>query len=288
MLRRLRFGTVRAIACGGVALVAPALASSAQLLVPDVAAAHLRVRLVSEASAVAPGQKAWVGLAFALEPGWHIYWVNAGDSGQPPRVTWQAPAGYEVGPLEWPQPSRIVDSPTIVDYGFTETVLLMAPVRAPSTAQPGALAEIGADLDWLVCRDICVPGKARLSLPIRVAAQTEVDAAQHAAFEATRRRVPKPMPKTWKAAATLTGDAFVITLDTGRAEETATFFPLEELQVDNAAPQKPQSLARGIRLTVKKADELRKTPPTLKGVFVFGPGSAYTVNIPVTSTEGGT
>lgn len=181
MREPLRFVIVRAIACGGFALAAPALASPAQLPGGDAVAAHLKVRLVSEASAVAPGQTAWLGLDFALDPGWHIYWVNAGDSGEPPRVTWKAPTGYGIGPLEWPEPSRIADSPTIVDYGFTGHVLLMAPLAAPSTAQPGGFLEIDADLDWLVCRDVCVPGKARLSLPMRVGPQAEVDAAQHAA-----------------------------------------------------------------------------------------------------------
>jgi thiol:disulfide interchange protein DsbD len=27
-------------------------------------------------------------LALTLEPGWHVYWLYAGDSGEPPAVEW--------------------------------------------------------------------------------------------------------------------------------------------------------------------------------------------------------
>src|SRR5712692_6467729 len=129
-----------AVLAAWTVLSAAETATSAQLLDRAAAPAHLKVGLVSEASAVAPGQTFWIGLDFALDPGWHVYWVNAGDSGQPPRVTWTAPAGYTIGSIEWPQPGRIVDSPTIVDYGYKGNVMLMAPVHAPSSARPGSSA----------------------------------------------------------------------------------------------------------------------------------------------------
>src|SRR5580704_12617562 len=133
MSERLRPGVLGTAVLGGWTMVwAAGTVSAAQLLDRATSPAHLRVRLVSEASAVAPTHRFWIGLDFALDPGWHVYWVNAGDSGQPPRATWTAPAGYEIGPLEWPQPTRILDSETIVDYGYTNHVLLIAPVGPSS------------------------------------------------------------------------------------------------------------------------------------------------------------
>src|ERR1700730_7570588 len=136
MSEPVRLGVLRMAVLGcWMVLCGAETATSAQLLDRATPPAHLKVRLVSEASAVAPGRTFWIGLDFALDPGWHIYWVNAGDSGQPPRVTWTAPAGYDVGPLECPQPVRIVDSETIVDYGYKGHVLLMAPVGLSSTVR---------------------------------------------------------------------------------------------------------------------------------------------------------
>jgi thiol:disulfide interchange protein DsbD len=276
---------LRATALTGLAIVfAPGSASSGQLLDRGLPSAHLQVSLISEAAAIVPGRQFWIGLNFALDPGWHVYWINAGDSGQPPRVTWTIPAGYTVGPLEWPQPTRITDSTTIVDYGYERHVLLMAPVNVPWSARLGRSVDIAGDVDWLVCREVCVPGKTRLSLKVQVVAKRKIDAAKRPIFEAARRKVPKAMPAAWKARAESVGDRVNITIDTGHPEHGATFFPLEDLQVDNAAPQRAEPFARGLRLSVKKAEPIGPLPKTLKGVVAFGRNSAYVVNIPL---EGG-
>src|SRR5579864_944263 len=74
---------------------------------PD--ASHARVELLAAQAAAQPGRPFQVGLHFQLEPGWHIYWINPGDSGEPPRVKWTLPAGYQAGPIQWPVPQRIED-----------------------------------------------------------------------------------------------------------------------------------------------------------------------------------
>ena len=43
--------------------------------------AHLRVQLVFPSRSLQAGKTAPAGLYFKLEPGWHVYWKNAGDSG---------------------------------------------------------------------------------------------------------------------------------------------------------------------------------------------------------------
>src|SRR5579872_2186558 len=77
---------------------------------------HSRLTLISEHNSIQPGQIFWAGLHFQLENQWHIYWVNPGDSGEPPRVTWNLPAGFHVGALTWPAPHRLRSS-SLVDYG---------------------------------------------------------------------------------------------------------------------------------------------------------------------------
>ncbi|HEX8811934.1 MAG TPA: hypothetical protein VF742_08070, partial [Terracidiphilus sp.] len=42
-------------------------------------AAHLHVQLVVPSSNLEPGKATKAGLYFKLEPGWHVYWKNAGD-----------------------------------------------------------------------------------------------------------------------------------------------------------------------------------------------------------------
>src|SRR5688572_24226696 len=54
-----------------------------------------RVRLVSERSALLPGQTNYIGLAFDIDPGWHLYWHGASDSGMPITFTLDLPAGVQ-------------------------------------------------------------------------------------------------------------------------------------------------------------------------------------------------
>src|ERR1700685_3110278 len=64
---------------------------------------HGTLELVAENQWIAAGHDFHLGLHFQLEKGWHIYWVNPGDSGEPPRVRWQLPPGVSVGAVEWPE-----------------------------------------------------------------------------------------------------------------------------------------------------------------------------------------
>lgn len=50
----------------------------------EVQANHARVELLAQQTALLMGQENLLGVRFTLENGWHIYWTNPGDSGQPP------------------------------------------------------------------------------------------------------------------------------------------------------------------------------------------------------------
>jgi len=72
-------------------------------------APHVRVQLVVSEENLIPGTKDEnnAGLYFKLEAGWHIYWMNPGDAGEPPHVQWTLPVGITAGPLRFPAPKRL-------------------------------------------------------------------------------------------------------------------------------------------------------------------------------------
>src|SRR5712672_2489742 len=119
---------------------------------------HGTVDLVAENQWIAPGRETYFGLNFQLEKGWHIYWINPGDSGQPPRVERHLPSGLKTGEIEWPAPRRLGTS-TIVDFGYDRAVMLLVPVRASTTLPTNRAVQLAAELRVLVCREICIPGK---------------------------------------------------------------------------------------------------------------------------------
>ena len=246
-------------------------------------AGHLKVALVSDTNSAVPGKPLWVGLHFNLDTGWHIYWINPGDSGEPPRVTWTLPEGFQAGPIEWPAPKRL-GSGSVIDYGYDEPVLLPVEIRTPVNLKPGSRVALSANVRWLVCREICIPGKTDVSLTLPVRGASGADfSSSHELFQAARSRVPKPAPAAWKAQAVSEKGQFVLALQTGRAFEKGSFFPLDADQIDNSARQGVTTPLGGMRLTLKKSDQLVKAPALLRGVIELASGEAYEISAPVQS-----
>ena len=242
---------------------------------------HGTLELVSDHAAIAPGLQFTVGLQFKMQHGWHIYWENPGDSGEPPRVTWQLPKGLTAGELIWAAPQRMGAS-TIVNYVYDGDVLLMAPVRAGADYSASPADKLEAGVKFLICSEqMCMPGKAQLSLAIPVKGQLTSDAATAATFAAARARLPKPLPGGWKISGHAEKDSFVIEIQAGRPLTQATFFPVHESQIENSTPQVAVSRPTGMRLTLRKSGELTKLLANLKGVLELPGGETYLVDVPI-------
>jgi DsbC/DsbD-like thiol-disulfide interchange protein len=249
----------------------------------DLSAPHVQVELVSERDAIAAGQDFWVGLHFRLEEGWHVYWSNPGDSGQPPSVQWELPAGFQAGPIVWPYPERLEHAP-LVDYGYERDVLLMARIHSPGSAQIQGKVDLAANAKWLVCREICIPGKMRLSLTLPVQAAGKAPGpARNQLFETARRRLPRPLPANWRVAASSEKDRFDLSIETGKPEAQAVFFPLAAEQIENSAPQIVTATKQGTRISLRKSEHLLKAVTTLNGVVVFSSGRAFLIHAKVSA-----
>ena len=257
------------------------LTSFATLRASAASIPHGTVDLVAEDKWIAPGHQSYIGLHFQLEKGWHIYWVNPGDSGQPPAAEWSLSKGLAVGEMEWPTPRRLGTS-AIADFGYEDAVTLLVPIRAAATLRPNQPAQLGAELHTLVCREICIPGKAHLSLsrPIK-SMLPEVDDSTRDLFISARKSLPLETPKDWKINTIDANDSFILTTNCGREISQASFFPLEESQIDNSAPQKFLAVATGFRLTLRKSDQLLKPIRRLKGVLEISASQSYVIDVPV-------
>ena len=65
---------------------------------------YAEAELVAQRVAIVPGQVLHAGLRIRLDPGWHVYWKNPGDSGMPPTLAWTLPEGYSAGEMQFPAP----------------------------------------------------------------------------------------------------------------------------------------------------------------------------------------
>lgn len=272
-----RFAFLSGLAASfGAMLQTAAIAQSVQ-------AKHSRVELLAQEADAQPGKTILLGVHFVLEPGWHIYWINPGDSGQPPSFKWQLPEGFTAGDIEWPRPERMQSSPQLADYGYHDQTLLLVPLQVPQQWR-GQAAEVGLDAKWLICREVCLPDRAQLRLPLPAASTSAARQDSAALFAGAIHRVPKPLPLGWKAAAVSRKDDFVLSVLMPKHAVHAEFFPLAPAQVDNAAPQKVVPSARGVTIILKKSELLVKPVPVLRGVLVLGE-DAYQIEARVTAQK---
>lgn len=100
------------------------------------------------------------GLEFLMEPGWHTYWRYAGEAGIPPQISVTASENVTELDILYPVPERYND-------GFTESIVyhdgIVLPFKVtPARTEEGARLEI--EVFFGICKDICVPGEAVLSL----------------------------------------------------------------------------------------------------------------------------
>jgi len=229
------------------------------------------VELLSEAESVRPGETFWIALRQQIAPGWHTYWgVNPGDAGEPTRVEWTLPAGFAVGEIAWPYPTRI-PSGIAMSYGYEGEVVLPIPVTASRDVAPGATVTLRGQASWLVCEKICIPEEAPVALSLPVMADTpRPDQRGAPLIAAARRNLPVPSP--WPASFVATPETVTLTVATRdlAPERVAEvwFYPARWGAIEHAAPQHAHLTPGRITLEVKRGQLAEATTAPLDGVLV--------------------
>ena len=210
---------------------------------------RVALTLISDVAAIEPGSTIWVGLQQRIAPGWHTYWINPGDSGEPLSIEWSLPSGFTAGPIIWPRPERLPVGP-FVSYGYTGEVVLLAQVTAPASLAVGTPVTLRGQASWLVCEKICIPEESPVELTLPVVAGRPALAPAAPAIEQARRSVPTPSP--WAISVRTSPEGVTVSVAaTGLAAdriEEAWFLPLRWGVIDHAAPQALSIDRRGLTL----------------------------------------
>ncbi|MEX2644433.1 MAG: protein-disulfide reductase DsbD domain-containing protein [Acetobacterales bacterium] len=238
-----RFLSIAAVLAGLVAVPGVAGAN-------PVATGNVEARLVAETASVPPGESFLVALRQKIRPGWHTYWRNPGDSGEPTQIEWQLPEGFSAGAIEWPVPERIPYGP-LLNYGYENEVWLLARIDAPAGLPAGEPVSLTARAFWLVCADICIPEEATLSLTLP-AGPASTDARWAEGFRRAKEALPVESP--WPAAYSADGESLMLRLagpglDTSRIE-SAAYIPSSDGIIGNAAPQRLSLSPEGLTLAL--------------------------------------
>jgi DsbC/DsbD-like thiol-disulfide interchange protein len=247
------------------------LVAAAAAVAQPVRVDHAEAELVAASDAIVPGQPLAVGLRLKHDPHWHTYWQVPGDSGLPTTIQWQLPDGFAAGAIEWPVPKRLPVGP-LMNFGYENEVLLPVQLTVPEDLSAGQTVLLKARADWLICKDVCIPGGADLQLTLPVRA--EAAPSRFAVAVCRRARAGSAAVALDGAAATIEDDRIRLSFKTAAPPRQLEFFPLEEARIEPAAPQTLRAQADGTDLYLTAVQPVAPEFRRLKGVLVVNGGPA--------------
>lgn len=198
---------------------------------------YVDIRLIPQYATVEGNDSISILIEQTIDPEWHTYWTNPGDSGATPNITWTLPPGFEVGPVQWPTPHRIPYA-GLVNFGYEDTATIIQEIFTPAELPAGPVT-LKADIEVLVCRDICIPEFKTVEVTLNDPSATATDNA--AIFNAALNESPARVD--WTADYTQDKNDFVVVISNitpalwGKPKlDTVNFFPSEWGLIQNAAP----------------------------------------------------
>ena len=235
----------------------------------EVYQAHTHLRLVSEQDAVVLGRTFWVGLDLALDDGWHVYWQNPGDSGLSPKIKWELPSGIKAGDIHWPYPERLNVGP-LTSFGYEHEVFLLVPVSVDENFQSSKDVNLHARVNWLACKDMCVPGRVELNFSVPLV--TDIPGITFnsfkTSFDQTRQNLPQSIPSI-TSYAILDGNQWRLRFRTPlKGKEDIIFYPFRDDVIDHAAPQHTRETRDGYQVILTKSHIYQGSLISLDGIAV--------------------
>ena len=268
-----------------VAATLLALAVAAARAAP-VRTEHVEAELVSERTALVPGQPLTVALRLAMQRGWHTYWRNPGDSGLPTTLAWKLPQGLSAGPIQWPVPQALPVGP-LMNFGYEGEAFLLTEVTAASGLADSKLVTLTGRADWLVCKEICIPEGADLALTLPVASVSDADPRWAAPISSARGALPQAL-QGFAVSAVGVGQELVLTF-TPRKEASdpgeAYFFPYKAGLIEPSAKQTLLRDGDAWKLTLAVANQRVGEFARVAGVITSSRGfagqRAATLDVPL-------
>jgi thiol:disulfide interchange protein DsbD len=249
----------------------------------------VKVRTLADVDRITPGSKFNLAFEFTLEPNWHIYWKNQGASGGPTEIKVTGPSGFGIGKTLYPRPIAI-RSEEGVSYGYQDKVIIFVEVSAPPETFSN-MAMFNAQINWMVCKDVCLLGRTRQSISVPVGSgdpPSPLSPGVDPAVKEWQKRLPQKLSTASGSQINFDGATLTIRIPAqGRAK--GEFFPLEVPGVtygDATFKVESDILSVSVPVTIKPGDSLGK-PMKIAGVVGLGASQtdpSYEFEIPPTAS----
>ena len=155
--------------------------------VPWVEATNSKLRLFGGTATTAGGEELMAGIQLRMDDGWKTYWRNPGDSGVPPQFDWSGSTNLKEAKVLYPAPYRFADASSTA-IGYSGEVIF--PVKL-IPERPGEPIELKLAFDFGLCKSLCIPNEAQLTLKIEPG--VALDGADAKLLNASLDRVPQPV-----------------------------------------------------------------------------------------------
>lgn len=123
-------------------------------------------------------------LRLVLDPGWKTYWRVPGEAGIPPVLDFTASRNVADIEVIWPAP-MVFDQNGMRSVGYHGDLILPVRITPHDRTEPVTLQ---AELDFGICRDICVPGAVGMTADLTGAGAPDPRIA------AAMAAIPAPRP----------------------------------------------------------------------------------------------
>lgn len=145
-----------------------------------------QVRVISPYTATGEGAATVpLGLEFAMNEGWHIYWRTPGEAGLPPELEHGQSLNVQDVAFSWPVPKRDVQY-GIETFVYKDRVVLPFDV---TLSDPGQPLDLRGRVDFLICAEICIPDSVDINFSLP-GGPAEIAVEEAAIFNTYETRVP--------------------------------------------------------------------------------------------------
>ncbi len=229
------------------------------------------------------------GIHIKLQPGWHTYWINPGESGAPIKISFSFPKGFEPGEILYPVPVKHTVG-GVTSYVLEEETVLIFPIKISNNLSHGEY-ELKANVEWLECKDICRPASATVQNKISIGTVSSLSSDSELLLKWQNRIPATNITLTTKAKWEKLNEnnKYQIILEVNSPFTILDFFPYPDKSIDIETSTKVEKSGDNVFRIKKNASLLEKSLPTqIGGVFILnipdGCNGCEIKNIPIDST----
>ncbi len=167
--------TTKSVICSTMLLAGSSFAE----VQPNFDEQHLSATLRSSHQTLSAGDQFYLALDLKIDEGWHTYWDGLSDTGYAPAISIETNTqALSFGSPVWPTPVRYIAPGSILDHIYEDEITVLIPVEIEQTASAPLHVVITASIDYLICKEYCLPESAKATAAIAIANTTDPEPDQ--------------------------------------------------------------------------------------------------------------